>query len=156
MYKLSKRSLGRLEGINPVLIDIVKEAIKNSPYDFGIPNYGGLRTTEDQQTLFNNGVSKCDGVKRKSYHQSGNAFDIYAYVDGKASWNKSQLRLIARHIQNIAKRDFNVYLKWCGDFRSFKDMPHFQYGYISLEFSNKGDRSNHNSFRCCSCFGCYV
>ena len=126
MYKLSKRSLGRLEGINPILIDIVKEAIKNSPYDFGIPNYGGLRTAEDQHILFERGVSKCDGYKNKSYHQSGNAFDIYAYVDGMASWNRIQLKLIARHIQSVAKNKFNVDLKWGGDFRSFKDMPHFE------------------------------
>ena len=43
MYKLSKRSRQRLEGIEPVLIEIIEEAIKYSPYDFGIPGYGGLR-----------------------------------------------------------------------------------------------------------------
>ena len=85
IYKLSKRSESRLEGINPILIAIVKEAIKESPFDFGIPNYGGLRTAEDQKDLFDRKLSKCDGYKNKSYHQTGKAFDIYAYVDGKAS-----------------------------------------------------------------------
>ena len=81
-YKLSKRSLSRLDGIRSVLIATIVEGIKNSPYDFGIPQYGGLRTAEDQLELYNKGVSKCDGVKNKSYHQSGNAFDIYIFHKG--------------------------------------------------------------------------
>lgn len=126
MYKLSKRSLSRLEGIESILIEIVKEAIKESPYDFGIPNDGGLRTAERQKELFNKKVSRCDGYKNKSYHQTGKAFDIYAYVDGKASWNKLYLKLIARHIQKVAKDKFNTNLQWGGDWKNFKDMPHFQ------------------------------
>ena len=83
-YKLSKRSLSRLDGIRSVLIAVLVEGIKDSPYDFGIPQYGGLRTAKDQKELFDRGVSKCDGIKNKSYHQSGNAFDIYIYEGGKA------------------------------------------------------------------------
>ena len=126
MYKLSKRSRERLNGINTVLIDIIEKSIVNSAYDFGIPQYGGLRTNEDQKKLYDRGVSKCDGVKKKSYHQSGNAFDIYAYVNGKASWEKHHLESIARHIQQTAKEHFNVDLRWGGDFKTFYDGPHFE------------------------------
>lgn len=125
-YKMSQRSLKRLEGIEPILIEIVKAAITNSPYDFGIPAFGGLRTAEEQNGLFMKRVSNCDGFKNKSYHQTGKAFDIYAYVDRKASWNKKHLTKIARHIQKVAKEEFNINLKWGGDWRNFKDMPHFQ------------------------------
>lgn len=126
MYKLSKRSLERLEGVNPILIEIIQEGIKESPFDFGIPNFGGLRTAEEQKQLYDKRLSKCDGYKNKSYHQSGNAFDIYAYVDGKASWNRIQLKLIARHLQKVAKEKFNIKLDWGGDFKTFVDMPHFE------------------------------
>lgn len=126
MYKLSKRSLQRLEGIDPVLIEIVKEAIKESPYDFGVPGFGGLRTAEEQNGLYMKRVSKCDGYIKKSYHQTGKAFDIYAFVDGKASWNRNHLTKIARHIQKVAEEKFNIKLTWGGDWTSFKDMPHFQ------------------------------
>ena len=126
MYKLSKRSESRLEGIEPVLIDIVKMAIKDSPYDFGIPSYGGLRTAEDQKYLYEKGVSKCDGYKNKSYHQSGKAFDIYAFVDGKATWKKEYYFPIAEHIINVAKNRFGVDLEWGGTWTNFKDYPHFQ------------------------------
>ena len=124
--KLSKRSYERLNGVDAILIAILTEAIKESPYDFGIPRYGGLRTAEDQYILYKKGKSKCDGFKKKSYHQSGKAFDIFAYVDGGASWDKDILRAIAKHIKEVAKEKFDVELTWGGDWTRFVDMPHFQ------------------------------
>lgn len=126
MYKLSQRSLSRLNGIEPILIEIVKDAIKESPIDFGIPNDGGLRTAERQNELYKKGVSKLDGYNKKSYHQTGKAFDIYAYVDGKASWDRKHLTAIAEHIKEVALDKFGVKLTWGGDWKSFVDMPHFQ------------------------------
>jgi peptidoglycan L-alanyl-D-glutamate endopeptidase CwlK len=126
MYQLSKRSLARLKNVNPLLIAIAVDGIKNSPVDFGIPQHGGKRTADEQNLLFKQGVSKCDGFNKKSYHQSGNAFDIYGYVNGKATWNKKILTKIARHLQRVAHDKYNVDLDWGGDWRNFKDMPHFQ------------------------------
>ena len=126
MYKLSSRSEARLLGVDSLLIEIVKEAIKTSPYDFGIPREGGYRSAEDQHILFLKGASKCDRYKKKSYHQSGKAFDIYGYVDGKATWNVLILTEIARHLQAVAKDCFNTDLEWGGDWVSFSDKPHFQ------------------------------
>ena len=51
MYRLSKRSYERLNGVNAILIGILTEAIKESPHDFGIPEDGGLRTDERQKEL---------------------------------------------------------------------------------------------------------
>jgi peptidoglycan L-alanyl-D-glutamate endopeptidase CwlK len=125
-YKLSKRSYQRLNGVDAILIAIVTEAVKESPYDFGIPRDGGLRTAERQKELYDKRVSRADGTVNKSYHQTGKAFDIYAYVDGKASWDKSQLKAIAEHIMEVAKNEFNINLTWGGNWKSFQDMPHFQ------------------------------
>jgi len=108
------------------LINIVEAAIVDSPFDFGIPQFGGLRTAEDQKSLFDKGVSRCDGYKHKSYHQSGNAFDIYAYVDGKASWDVDHLTVIADHIICVAQEQFSVELEWGGNWKTFVDLPHFQ------------------------------
>lgn len=132
MYKLSKRSRSRLEGVKPILIEIVEEAIKESPYDFGIPSFGGRRTSEEQHYLFNKGVSKCDGYEKLSNHQPkegeelGEAFDIYAYVDGKATWKHEYYKPIAEHIMTVAKEKFGVELEWGGNWKSFVDLPHFQ------------------------------
>lgn len=127
-YKLSKRSLERLNNVNALLIAIVVDAIKDSPYDFGIPMHGGFRTAAEQNLLFKKRpkITNKDGYKKKSYHQSGKAFDIYAYVDGKASWDINHLTAIARHIQKVAKNKYKVNLKWGGDWKTFKDAPHFQ------------------------------
>ena len=51
MYKLSNRSLNNLEGVEPILIEIIIESIKNSPFDFGIPSSGGMRTPEEQYLM---------------------------------------------------------------------------------------------------------
>jgi len=125
-FRLSKRSLKRLDCVNPLLIAIVVEAIKTSPIDFGIPQYGGIRTAVEQNELYRKRKSQLDGFHKKSYHQTGNAFDIYAYVNGKASWNKIHLTTIARHIQDVAKNRYNTKLQWGGDWTRFVDMPHFQ------------------------------
>lgn len=126
MNQLSKRSLSRLEGVNPLLVAIAVDAVKNSPYDFGIPQYGGKRTAEEQRELFDKGKSKADGYNKKSYHQSGNAFDVFGYVGGKATWDRKVLTAIARHIQKVAMDNYKVKLTWGGDWKSFVDMPHFQ------------------------------
>ena len=42
-----------------------------------------LRSAEEQKRLFDKGLSKCDGTKNPSYHQSGKAMDIYFIEDGK-------------------------------------------------------------------------
>ena len=128
MYKLSHRSLERLNGVNALLIAIAVEAIKDSPFDFGIPRHGGFRTASEQNLLYKQRpkITNKDGYYKKSYHQTGRAFDIYAYVNGKASWDKRYLEPIARHIQKVAKDRYKVNLKWGGDWKTFVDLPHFQ------------------------------
>ena len=125
MNKLNQRSLDRLKGVKQVLIDICIEASKDSPYEFQIPPFGGLRTAEEQHGLFLKKVSKCDGYNKKSYHQTGKAFDIFLMINGAASWDKQKLTVVARHIQAVAL-DHKLKLDWGGDWKSFKDMPHFQ------------------------------
>lgn len=125
-YALSIRSKKRLKGIDPILYKIAVEGCKDSPVDYGIPLTGGLRTADDQLELFNKKVSKCDGYNKKSYHQTGLAFDIYAYSYGKANWNVTDLTKIALHLQEFAKEKYNVDLSWGGNWTRFKDRPHFQ------------------------------
>lgn len=129
MYKFGNTSKRRMKGVNPKLIEVFEEAIKVSPIDFGIPKFGGLRTEDDQNSLFKAGKSKCDGYKKKSYHQSGNALDFYAYVNGKATWRNHHLSMIAGVIISTANR-MGVKVKWGGTFSSDDfsgwDMPHIE------------------------------
>ena len=126
-FKLSKRSRGRIDGIEDILITIVEEAISDSPFDFGIPKLGGMRTDEQQKEMYAQGRTK-PGRKvtwtLNSYHKTGKAFDIYAYVNGGASWDRKYLEPIARPLQKVAKRH-GVKLDWGYDLWK-KDGAHFQ------------------------------
>ena len=86
MYTLGKRSLNNISGCHSYIQMIVKRAITLSIFDFGIIKNGGLRTIEMQSDIFKNGYSKCDGIIKKSYHQSGKAVDLVPYVDGNYTW----------------------------------------------------------------------
>ena len=124
-FRLGKNSIINLTGVDGRLIEIADLAITLSTVDFGIPSTGGLRTTEDQAELFAEGVSKADGVNNKSYHQSGMAVDVFAYVDGKASWDKLDLSLVATAMLQAAAQ-LGYPLKWGGLWKSWQDYPHFE------------------------------
>jgi len=127
VFKLGQNSLNNRAGVDPRLIEITDLAIQLSNIDFGIPNTGGLRTTEDQVLLFTAGKSKCDGRTNKSYHQTGRAVDVYAYVDGKASWDHLHLTHIATAMLQ-ASAQLGYKLEWGGLWNSWQDMPHFELG----------------------------
>lgn len=142
MYRFSSRSLSRLEYVEPILIKILEEGIKHSPYDFGIPRDGGFRTFRRQEELYARGRTTEQLIKKgivgiegrpdksritwtlKSMHMTGRAFDIYAYVENQPSWNLKYLEPIARHLQEVALKH-GVILNWGQDLWG-KDGAHFQ------------------------------
>lgn len=126
MAQLNQRSLDRLKGVKKVLIDILIEASKDSPYEFQIPADGGLRTAQRQNELFKSGVSKCDGFTNLSEHQKGTSFDIFLLIEGRASWDKPALKKTMYHIKDVAKFDFNIDLDLGCDWKGFVDFPHAQ------------------------------
>lgn len=124
-FRLSKSSLRNLDGVHPEMADVVKLAIQLTKVDFGIPSTGGYRTAEAQNKLFLDGKSNADGYDKKSRHQSGKAVDVYAYVDGKASWEPEHLSMVACAMLEAAIR-LDVNMRWGGLWESFIDMPHFE------------------------------
>ena len=136
---MNERSIERLKGVKPIIVDIMIESAKDSPYQFEIPRDGGVRTTERQQEIYAYGRTDkskkirtyADGVKKKSNHQIkedgyGHAADFYHVPDGGgASWDKKILEEIARHIQKVAIEKFGIKLTWGGDWKR-KDLPHLQ------------------------------
>lgn len=124
MFNLSKTSKERRRGVNKKLIEISDLALRISPIDFGIPDYGGIRSKKEQNQLFKDGLSKCDGYDKRSDHQDGKALDVYAYVDGKASWEYVHLSMVAAAMLQAANM-LGYKLKWGGLWKNFKDLPHF-------------------------------
>jgi len=127
MESLTKLSRERLAGVEPLLVNIVEQAILNSPYRFQIAWMGGHRTGQMQLQLFNDKKSKCDGVHKRSKHQDGLAFDIICYDDNnEITWSKDVFTEVAMWIKFIAEELFSTELEWGGDWKNFVDLPHFQ------------------------------
>ena len=114
-----------MNGLNPKLYRVACRAIEITAIDFGIPGTGGLRSDSVQFGLYKAGVSKADGIRNRSNHQDGQALDVFAYVDGKASWKVEHLAQIAAAFLQAAI-ELDVKIKWGGFFNSFTDMPHFE------------------------------
>lgn len=128
MFKFSVTSRVRMSGVSPDLIEIANLAIKISVIDFGIPQDGGTRTAERQKELFNNGASKADGSTKLSRHQSGEALDFYAYVDGRASWERDHLAMVAAAFLQAASI-LGHSLNWGGLWSSNKTINGIPYGW---------------------------
>jgi peptidoglycan L-alanyl-D-glutamate endopeptidase CwlK len=79
-FKLSQRSLDKLEGVDEQLIAVVKYAITVTKIDFGVTC--GLRTIEEQRELVANRASKTMNSK----HIGGHAVDLMAYIGSRGSW----------------------------------------------------------------------
>jgi len=124
-FAFSQKSIDRRKGVDPRLIEISDLAIQLTKIDFGIPKDGGVRTAQRQSELYLSGVSKADGFLKESKHQSGKALDVYAYVDGKASWETKHLSMVACAMLQAASM-LQYKISWGGLWDNFIDMPHFQ------------------------------
>jgi peptidoglycan L-alanyl-D-glutamate endopeptidase CwlK len=119
MYKLGERSQLRLKGVHPDLVRVVEHAIDISAVDFTVLE--GLRTPERQKLLRDSGASQT----LNSRHITGHAVDLGALVDGEVRWDWPLYHKIAAAMKQAAK-DLNVAIVWGGDWRTFKDGPHFE------------------------------
>ncbi|WP_071124852.1 glycosyl hydrolase 108 family protein [Leptotrichia massiliensis] len=143
-YSFAQSSLDKMKKVHPKLVEVMKAAIENSPYDFRITS--GARTTEEQKALFALGRTKpgkivtyTNGVTSKSNHQIksdgfGHAVDIfpcgviengvYRKFTSEEGYDEKKLKLIANHILEVAKSK-NVNIEWGGNWK-MKDTPHFE------------------------------
>jgi len=124
MFRFSQRSLNRMEGVDGRLQQIAHRALAISKVDFGIPEYGGVRSQQDQHYLYSTGASSVDGITNISRHQDGKALDVFAYVNGKASWEPEHMAMVAVAMMQAAS-ELGHKLEWGGLWNN-SDMPHFQ------------------------------
>lgn len=118
-YRLGLRSKMRLRGVHPDIVKVVRRAIEITDVDFTVLE--GVRTTTRQRKLFTSGASKT----MNSRHLSGHAVDLGAWVGGKVRWDWPLYYKIADAVKQAAQ-DVGVSIEWGGDWRSFKDGPHWQ------------------------------
>lgn len=118
-FKLSDRSLERLEGVHPDLRMVVELAITKTAVDFAVTE--GLRSRERQQQLVAAGASRT----MNSRHITGHAVDLCALVNGEVRWDWPLYHRIAAAVK-VAAADLGVPIEWGGDWKTFPDGPHFQ------------------------------
>ncbi|MDF7676084.1 M15 family metallopeptidase [Neisseriaceae bacterium ESL0693] len=142
MYKLSKRSLERMAGVDASLVKVVKRAIEITQQDFSITE--GLRSREECCVNYGKGrtaaqctakgvpakyaqpnVSKVTWLNNpfKSKHAEGKAVDVVPYP---VDWNDlDKFHAIATAMKQAAK-ELGVKVEWGGDWKTTKDYPHFE------------------------------
>lgn len=118
-FRLGATSLARLQGVHPDLVRVVKRAIEITKQDFTVLE--GLRTRERQKQLVAKGASKT----MNSFHITGHAVDVAPIVNGKVSWDWKYYYPI-RDAMKAAAKELGVKIEWGGDWKSFKDGPHWQ------------------------------
>jgi len=120
-FKLSKRSKANRDekngGVDSRLSEISDLAITICPIDFGHGGDSGKRSAERQHELYLDEKSNADGYDKKGRHQSGDALDFYAFVDGKASWEHHHLAMVAAAFLQAASI-LGYQLSWGGFWQS--------------------------------------
>jgi peptidoglycan L-alanyl-D-glutamate endopeptidase CwlK len=111
-YFLGKRSRSNLEGVHPVLLGLVEEAIKITTQDFTVLD--GPRTLAEQKEYVAKGVSKT----MKSHHLVksdgfGYAVDLVPYINGQPRWEWMPTCHVAFAMTQVSNRK-GVPIRWGG------------------------------------------
>jgi peptidoglycan L-alanyl-D-glutamate endopeptidase CwlK len=124
MFKLSQRSLDKLDGVHPDLVAVVKRAIEITDVDFGVTY--GVRTVEEQEKLVASGRSQT--MKSKHLIQEdgySHAVDLVAYDGSDVVWEINVYDNICDAMARAAD-ELEVPVKWGaawseGDIRFYED-----------------------------------
>lgn len=118
-YKFGERSEKRLLGVHPDLIRVMRRALEISKVDFTVLE--GVRTEARQSELVKAGASQT----MNSRHLTGHAVDIAPLVGGEVRWDWPLYFTLAEAVK-AAAAELNIPIEWGGDWRRFKDGPHWQ------------------------------
>lgn len=122
--KLDTRALRNLDRVHPDLVRVMHAAIQLTAVDFTITE--GVRTLARQRQLVASGASQ---TLRSRHLLAPNGFahavDVAARVGGTIRWDWPLYERIAVAVKRAAA-DCNVPIEWGGDWRSFRDGPHYQ------------------------------
>lgn len=122
--KLDDRAERSLKGVHPDLVKVARRAAQITGVDFTITE--GVRTLARQRELVRKGASQT----LRSRHIPGknglsHAIDLAAKVGKEIRWDWPLYAKLAAAMKQAAK-DVGVSIEWGGDWRNFRDGPHFQ------------------------------
>lgn len=116
---MDARSEKSLAGVHPDLVRVVRRAAVLAPAAFTVTE--GLRTLARQKQLVAAGASQT----MRSRHLTGHAVDLGAMVGGKLRWDWPLYQKLSTVMKQAASLE-HVALEWGGDWKTFKDGPHYQ------------------------------
>jgi peptidoglycan L-alanyl-D-glutamate endopeptidase CwlK len=119
-----ERSEKNLKGVHPDLVKIYRRAVEISELDPVVTC--GTRTVAEQKVLVAKGASRT----MNSRHIPGrdgfsHAIDVAFIFGPELRWDGPLYKQFADCMKKAA-REFKLPVEWGGDWRSFKDGPHFQ------------------------------
>ena len=122
-FRLSQRSMDRLEGVHPAMTGVVERAIQLTDIDFGVTQ--GVRTLDEQKANVAAGRSQTMQSKHL-LQQTGfsHAVDVVAYVGSDVSWELNVYDDICDAFKEAAK-EVGCSIKWGaawseGDIRTYE------------------------------------
>lgn len=118
-FRFSSRSLSNLEGVHPDLVAVAHRALQVTEIDFLVTE--GLRTREKQIELVRAGASRTT----RSRHLTGHAIDVAAWAAGEVRWDWPLYEELSRAFKRAAF-ELKVPIVWGGDWKSFRDGPHYE------------------------------
>ncbi|QGW02794.1 M15 family metallopeptidase [Proteus terrae subsp. cibarius] len=119
-FRLSRRSEENLLGVHPDLVKVVHRALEITDIDFMVIE--GKRNEARQRQLVASGKSQT----MNSRHLTGHAVDCAPLVNNQIPWNDwSYFKKVADAMMQAAK-ELGVDIEWGGNWKTFKDGPHFQ------------------------------
>ena len=122
-FRLSQRSMDRLEGVHPDITAVVERAIQLTEVDFGVTQ--GVRTLDEQKANVAAGRSQTMASKHLLQDDGfSHAVDVVAYVGPDVSWELNVYDDICDAFKQAAK-EVGCSIKWGaawseGDIRTYE------------------------------------
>ena len=121
-FRLSQRSMDKLEGVHPAMTAVVERAIQLTDVDFGVTQ--GVRTLDEQKANVAAGRSQTMASKHLLQDDGfSHAVDVVAYVGSDVSWELNMYDNICDAFRTAAE-EVGCSVKWGaawseGDIRTY-------------------------------------
>jgi peptidoglycan L-alanyl-D-glutamate endopeptidase CwlK len=139
--KLNASSVAKLKGVHPDLVRVVNRCAADwKDAETGFIVTCGVRTLAEQKVLKAKGASK---TLRSRHIPAANGFshavDLACTIKGQVRWDWPLYNRLAVCMKAAAKAE-KVPLEWGGDWKTFKDGPHYQLPWASYPGTTKGKK----------------
>jgi peptidoglycan L-alanyl-D-glutamate endopeptidase CwlK len=117
----------KLDDLHPKLQELAKQHIsKCKEAEIDLLIYCTYRSIEEQNKLYAQGRTRpgkkvTNAKGGQSFHNYRVAYDCGPVIGGNIAWNREDL------FKKIGQIGVSLGLEWGGNFKSIKDLPHFQY-----------------------------